>query len=74
MPPPRPLPSLSFSRCPARLPPRSPQTSGNDCFYRNPRNVEETLFVDVSSPSSSKYQSVANSNAIAKLVCPVVDR
>lgn len=34
------------------------QTSGNDVFYRNPFNIEENLFVDVSSPSSSKYESV----------------
>jgi hypothetical protein len=29
-------------------------------FYRNPFNVEENLFVNVSSPSSSKFQSVAD--------------
>ena len=34
------------------------QTSGNDIFYRNPRNVNENLFVDVSSPSSSNYSTV----------------
>ncbi|GAB4816689.1 hypothetical protein N2152v2_003735 [Parachlorella kessleri] len=33
-------------------------TSGNDVFFRNPSNIEENLFVDVSSPSSSKYSSV----------------
>jgi len=33
-------------------------TSGNDVFYRNPTNIEENLFVDVSSPSSSKFSSV----------------
>ncbi|BDA41374.1 PsbP domain-containing protein 1, chloroplastic [Coccomyxa sp. Obi] len=33
-------------------------TSGNDIFYRNPRNVNENLFVDVSSPSSSNYSTV----------------
>ena len=33
-------------------------TSGNDVFYRNPFNAEENLFVDVSSPSSSKYSRV----------------
>ena len=37
-----------------------PQTSGNDVQYRNPFNVEENLFVNVSSPSSSKYESVAD--------------
>ena len=35
-------------------------TSGNDVFFRNPFNAEENLFVDVSSPSSSKYESVAD--------------
>jgi hypothetical protein len=34
------------------------QTSGNDIFYRNPRNVNENLFVDVSSPSSSNFSTV----------------
>lgn len=33
-------------------------SSGNDVFYRNPRNVEENLFVDVSSPSSSNFATV----------------
>ncbi|CAL5222793.1 g5209 [Coccomyxa viridis] len=33
-------------------------TSGNDIFYRNPANVNENLFVDVSSPSSSAFDSV----------------
>lgn len=36
------------------------QTSGNDVFYRNPFNVNENLFVDVSSPSSSRYASVTS--------------
>lgn len=40
--------------------PAAPQTSGNDVFYRNPFNVEENLFVNVSSPSSSKYASVGD--------------
>lgn len=39
--------------CPPALPPGK-QTSGNDVFYRNPFNVEENVFVNVSSPSSSK--------------------
>ena len=34
------------------------QTSGNDIFYRNPYNVNENLFVDISSPSSSNFSSV----------------
>lgn len=34
------------------------QTSGNDVFYRNPYNVEENLFVNLSSPSSSKFTDV----------------
>lgn len=33
-------------------------TSGNDVFLRNPFNIEENAFVDISSPSSSRYQSV----------------
>ena len=35
-------------------------TSGNDVFYRSPLDVDTNLFVDVSSPSSSKYESVAD--------------
>ncbi|KAL4858613.1 PsbP domain-containing protein 1 [Chlorella vulgaris] len=35
-------------------------TSGNDVFYRNPFDVSENLFVNVSSPSSSKYETVAD--------------
>lgn len=35
-------------------------TSGNDVFYRNPYNVEECLFVNITSPSSSSYDSVAD--------------
>lgn len=34
------------------------QSSGNEVFYRNPFNVNENLFVNISSPSSSKYSSV----------------
>ena len=34
------------------------QTSGNDVFYRNPRNVSENLFVSLSSPSSQRYEGV----------------
>lgn len=34
------------------------QTSGNDAFFRNPYNVEECLFVNITSPSSSKFDSV----------------
>lgn len=33
-------------------------TSGNDVFFRNPRSAAENLFVDLSSPSSSRYSSV----------------
>lgn len=33
-------------------------TSGNDVFYRNSRVADENVFVDISSPSSSKYESV----------------
>ncbi len=34
--------------------------TGNDCFFRNPRNVDENLFVDISSPSSSFYNTVTD--------------
>ena len=44
----------------ARRPKNFSQTSGNDVFYRNPFNLEENLFVDVSSPSSSKYEAVGD--------------
>jgi hypothetical protein len=35
-------------------------SSGNDVFLRNPFNLEENMFVDISSPSSSRYESVAD--------------
>jgi hypothetical protein len=35
-------------------------TSGNDVFLRNPFNIEENLFVDISSPSSSRYAGVSD--------------
>ena len=41
------------------------QTSGNDVFYRNPYNVEENLFVNITSPSSSKFDSVQRCAAAA---------
>ncbi len=34
--------------------------AGNDCFFRNPTNIDENLFVDFSSPSSSKYRAVTD--------------
>jgi hypothetical protein len=33
-------------------------TSGNDVFFRNPRSAAENLFVDITSPSSSRFASV----------------
>ena len=36
------------------------QSSGNDVFFRNPSDVEENLFVSLSSPSTSKLQGVAD--------------
>eukprot|EP00798_Chlamydomonas_sp_ICE-L_P010836 gene10836-16923_t len=33
-------------------------TSGNDFFVRNGRNIDENLFVDISSPSSSRFNTV----------------
>lgn len=35
-------------------------TSGNDVFYKNPRVADENVFVAISSPSSSKYKTVAD--------------
>lgn len=35
-------------------------SSGNDIFLRNPRSVEENIFVDITSPSSSRFMSVAD--------------
>ena len=35
-------------------------TSGNDVFYKNPRVADENVFVNFSSPSSSKFESVAD--------------
>lgn len=32
------------------------QSSGNEVFLRNPYNVNENLYVTISSPSSSKYK------------------
>lgn len=47
-------------------------SSGNDCSLRNPRNIDENLFVGLSSPSSSRYSSVSDlgspSDAAAKLL------
>ena len=34
------------------------QSSGNDIFFRNPADVDENLFVSISSPSTSKFESV----------------
>ena len=35
-------------------------TSGNDVFYKNPRVADENVFVAISSPSSSKFKTVAD--------------
>ncbi|KXZ47746.1 hypothetical protein GPECTOR_33g628 [Gonium pectorale] len=35
-------------------------SSGNDIFLRNPRSVEENLFVDITSPSSSRFKTVTD--------------
>jgi hypothetical protein len=35
-------------------------TSGNDVFFRDPVKADSNLFVDLSSPSSSRYSSVAD--------------
>lgn len=51
------LPSITVTVCTVAF---CMQTSGNDVFYRNPYNVEECLFVNITSPSSSTYDSVAD--------------
>ena len=46
-------------------------TAGADSFYRNQNNLEENLFVDISSPSSSNYSGVkdlGNEDDIGKRV------
>jgi hypothetical protein len=35
-------------------------SSGNDCFFRNPRNIEENCFVDITSPTASGFASVSD--------------
>lgn len=40
-----------------------PQSSGNDIFYRNPFNVNENMFVGLSSPSSRKFSSIEDLGA-----------
>lgn len=38
-------------------------SAGNDVFFRNPYNIEENLFVSISSPSSSRYKAVQDLGA-----------
>jgi hypothetical protein len=44
--------------------------TGNDCFFRNPVNIDENLFVDISSPSSSQVGSCGPS-CMALAECPM---
>lgn len=45
-------------------------SSGNDIFLRNPANVDQNLFVDISSPSSSRWGRAATG---ALVVCFCID-
>lgn len=49
-------------------------TSGNDVFFRNPFNAEENVFVDVSSPSSSRYASPADLGSPADAAARILDQ
>lgn len=49
-------------------------SSGNDCFLRNPRNIDENLFVSLSSPSSSRYASVADLGSPSTAAAKILDQ
>jgi hypothetical protein len=49
-------------------------TSGNDVFLRNPFTIEENLFVDLSSPSSSRYDSVRDLGTPEEAAQKLLDR
>lgn len=49
-------------------------SSGNDIFLRNPFVIEENLFVDISSPSSSRYQSVTDLGTPEDAAASLLDR
>ncbi|KAI8468302.1 MAG: lumenal PsbP-like protein [Monoraphidium minutum] len=49
-------------------------TSGNDVFLRNPFNIEENLFVDITSPSSSRYASVEDLGTPEAAAVALLDR
>lgn len=49
-------------------------TSGNDVFLRNPFNIDENCFVDISSPSSSRYASVEDLGTPAQAAQALLDQ
>jgi hypothetical protein len=49
-------------------------SSGNDIFLRNPFNIDECLFVDISSPSSSRYKSVEDLGTPEAAAAKLLDR
>ncbi|KAF8072453.1 PPD1 [Scenedesmus sp. PABB004] len=49
-------------------------SSGNDIFLRNPFNVDQNLFVDISSPSSSRFASVADLGSPADAAARLLDQ
>eukprot|EP00882_Tetradesmus_deserticola_P020664 GHRQ01022326.1.p1 GENE.GHRQ01022326.1~~GHRQ01022326.1.p1 ORF type:complete len:234 (+),score=61.61 GHRQ01022326.1:68-703(+) len=49
-------------------------SSGNDIFLRNPFNVDQNLFVDISSPSSSRYASVEDLGSPDAAAARILDK
>eukprot|EP00879_Flechtneria_rotunda_P014291 GHRR01014929.1.p1 GENE.GHRR01014929.1~~GHRR01014929.1.p1 ORF type:complete len:212 (+),score=43.16 GHRR01014929.1:195-830(+) len=49
-------------------------SSGNDIFLRNPFNVDQNLFVDISSPSSSQYTSVMDLGSPEDAAARILDQ
>ena len=48
--------------------------SGNDVFFRNPANAEENMFVSISSPSSTKFDSVRDLGTPREAARKVLDQ
>eukprot|EP00775_Hariotina_reticulata_P011772 gene11772-11917_t len=49
-------------------------SSGNDIFLRNPLNVDQNLFVDISSPSSSRFKSVDDLGSPEQAAALILDQ
>jgi len=48
--------------------------TGNDCFLRNPSNIDENLFVDISSPSSTQFGSVEDLGSVEKTAQDILEK